>query len=275
MTQISTLTPEQHDTFRREGVLRLEGLLSAEPVRRAREAVLGRLQQLGLWKDGAWRLNDAPRPAWPDRGLRAKEIGNKHAALEALIEEPRLLAAVDALLDGRAFDRALYKRPQLLFSLPNAGAWTVPNGWHVDSPRLASGACPGVQLFTFLQPVEPRGGGTLVVAGSHRLLNEGRFIRAEEIRRRLRGEPFFRELYSDAPADAVERARLMDETVTLGDAALRLVELTGAPGDAWFVDMGVLHTGAPNARDVPRMMATHRFLRADLAAELADGFGWT
>ena len=61
----------------------------------------------------------------------------------------------------------------------------------------------------------------------------------------------------------------------MGDVALELVELAGSPGDAWFVDMRVLHAGAPNACARPRLMATHCFLRADGVAELADGHGWT
>ncbi|MDB5483601.1 MAG: hypothetical protein JWO83_4654 [Caulobacteraceae bacterium] len=163
----------------------------------------------------------------------------------------------------------------MLFSLPNAEEWIVPNEWHVDSPRLASGRGPDVQLFTFLDDIELRGGGALVVAGSHRLLNEGRFIKAKELRRLLRTEPFFRELYSETPAGAEARARLMEETGAAGDVALELEELAGSPGDAWFVDMRVLHTGAPNASARPSLMATHRFLRGDVVAELADGHGWT
>ena len=48
---------------------------------------------------GAWRLSNVPRPQWPATGLRpSKAIGNKHPDVEALLEEPALLA----LNDGRA-----------------------------------------------------------------------------------------------------------------------------------------------------------------------------
>src|SRR5207237_1936970 len=129
----------------------------------------------------------------------SKVVGNKQPELEALIEEPALCAAVDALLGGRPFDRSIHKRPQVLFTLPNADVWTLPPGWHTDSPRLASGQSPGVQLFAFLDHVEPRGGGTLVVAGSHRLMNEGRSITAKDLMARLRREPFYAALTSEAP----------------------------------------------------------------------------
>jgi hypothetical protein len=157
---------------------------------RAREHVQRRLAQLGLWKGGAWCLADAPRPQWPATGLKTSQVvGNKHPDVQALLDEPTLCMAVHTLLDGQSFDRTVYRQPQVLFTLPNSDSWTVPTQWHVDTPRLASGRRPGVPLFTFLDTVEARGGGTLVIAGSHRLLNEGRFIRMKELQHLLSREP--------------------------------------------------------------------------------------
>jgi hypothetical protein len=269
------ITPDQLDEFDRRGVLRLRGVICADRVRRAREYVQRRLALLGLWKDGAWCIGDNSRPKWPAAGLKAsKVIGNKHPDVEALLEEPALLAAVEALLGGDAFDRIVYPRPAVLFTLPNSDTWTVPTGWHVDTPRLASGRMPGVQLFTFLDTVEARGGGTLVVAGSHRLLNEGRFVRVNELRQLLCREAFFRNLYSEGQASVEDRARLLEQTSAVADVALEVVELTGSPGDAYLTDLRLLHTAAPNAADRPRMMATHRFVREDVMKEVAEGFGW-
>lgn len=276
MSGTSILTPDQLDEFDRRGVLRLRGLISADRVRRAREYVQRRLALLGIWKGGTWCLGDSPRPLWPATGLKtSKVIGNKHPDVEALLEDPGLLAAVEALLGGDAFDRVAYPRPSVLFTLPNSDTWTVPAGWHVDTPRLASGRQPGVQLFTFLDTVEPRGGGTLIVAGSHRLLNEGRFVRVNEIRQLLCREVFFRDLYSEGQASVEDRARLLEQTGAVADVALEVVELTGAPGDAYLTDLRLLHTAAPNATDRPRVMATHRFVRAGVMRELAEGFEWS
>jgi hypothetical protein len=122
--------------------------------------------------------------------------------------------------------------------------------------------------------VEPRGGGTLVVAGSHRLLNEGRFVRVNELRQLLCREAFFRNLYSEGQASVEDSARLLEKTSAMADVALEVVELTGSPGDAYLTDLRLLHTAAPNATDCPRMMATHRFVREDVMKELAEGFGW-
>ncbi|MFN9032995.1 MAG: hypothetical protein ACK5WU_04545, partial [Alphaproteobacteria bacterium] len=54
--------------------------------------------------------------------------------------------------------------------------------WHTDLPRDEAPDCPGVQAFTFLSPVAPGAGGTLVAAGSHRLLNAQGELRSKEIK---------------------------------------------------------------------------------------------
>lgn len=272
--QTSALKPKQLEEFERQGVVRLEGLLSADSLRAARDVVLRQLAKLGLWKDGAWRLDAVPRPQWPDHGLKtSKVIGNRHEALAALIADPALRAAVGSLLGGRAYAaRGSYKRPQVLFTLPNAKTWTLPDGWHADSPRLASNESAGVQLFTFLEPVEPRGGGTVVVAGSHRLMNEGRHIRPKDLVSRLRREVFFRDLTLARPSLGGQSAGLPAGAVD--GVPLQVMEITGEPRDAWLMDLRVLHASAPNAGDRPRVMLTHRYERADLLSEVAEAWGW-
>ncbi len=200
-------------------------------------------------------------------------ISNKHPDVTALLEEPALLALVETLLDGLEFDRTITQRPQILFTPPNSDTWTVSTGWHADLPRLASGRRPGVQVFLFLDAVQPRGGGTLVIAGSHRLLNDGRLIKVKGFRSLLCREAFFRELYLEGAAD-VDRAHLLGHTATVGNVELEVMELTGAAGDAYLLDPRVLHTGAPNATARPRIMATHRFISVDVVAELTQAIGW-
>ncbi|HLY78925.1 MAG TPA: phytanoyl-CoA dioxygenase family protein [Caulobacteraceae bacterium] len=273
MTQTTALTPEQHNEFSRRGVLRLEGLLSPASVSRARDFVLRRMEQLGLWKDGAWRLGGRPKPTYPDSGFKtSKVIGNRHPELEALAGEPALRAAVDALLGGRPFDRSLHPRPQLLFTLPNADSWLLPNQWHADCPRLPSQEMPGVQLFACLDHVGPRGGATLAVAGSHQLLNDGRHVGDKKLRQALSQDAFFRALWTAEPTPWASDQPLPHGSVD--GVALEVIELTGAPGDGYLLDLRTLHSGAPNAADRPRMMITDRFVRADLVGEIAALYGW-
>ncbi len=174
-----------------------------------------------------------------------------------------------AALSGGAVDKTVFGQPHFLFTLPNAPAWFVPpNIWHLDVPRLACSTQLGVQLFAFLDKVEPQGGGTLVVAGSHRLLNSGCFIRSKDVKRRLAREDFFRTLF--CPQE--DRASVLGVSGRVGDVEVEVVELTGTPGDAYLMDLGVLHAPSPNASERPRMMMTHRFVRVECAAELSK---WT
>lgn len=250
--------------------MRLEGLLPADRVQAARDAVLRPLQRLGLWRNDAWQLDAVPTPSLPDAGLKtSRVIGNRDPALAALVEAAAVTATVDQLLDGNPYEPpGPARRPQVLFTLPNVATWRVPaEGWHSDSPRLASGRSAGVQMFTFLDPVEPRGGGPLAVAGSHRLLNEGRSIRPAEFTRLLRRAPFFANLLSGS-ADPQQLAG------RVGEVPLSVVEMTGRPGDVWLMDLRVLHASAPNAGSRPRVMLTFRYERSDLLAEVAQAWGW-
>jgi ectoine hydroxylase-related dioxygenase (phytanoyl-CoA dioxygenase family) len=260
------------ETFRRDGMLRFDGLLSAEGVASAREVVLQRFEKLGRWREGAWHI--AEKPEWPSAGIKpARDIGHRHPEIEALATEPAVMALVSELTDGRTLDQTIHPGSQVLASLPNAGPWILPDSWHIDCPRLPSGRSPGVQIFTFLEPVEPRGGATLAMAGSHRLFDNGRAMKTKDIVRGLRGEPFFARL-------AADRFSLGDPGTPLpfgavGDVPLKVVELTGKPGDAWLVDLRVLHAGAPNAAEWPRIMVTRRFVSADLVPEISAAYGWT
>jgi hypothetical protein len=277
MTRPFSLSPEQREQFERDGVVLIEGLFDAGDVKRAREAVIRRLANVGVTQGGGWRLDGSKiLERWPSFGLSqplpASAIGGqlgRAGELEALGEAPVLLAAAEALLGGPV-DRRGQQRLRVLLNLPDPAAWTMPTGWHADSPRLSSGRAIGVQLFGFLDVVGPGGGGTFVVTGSHRLLNNGRFMTVTEVRDRFQRHPFFKRFDAEAPVGAEDRATMLSETHRDGDVELKVLELTGEPGDAYFTDLRLAHTGRPNGSDHPRMMITRPFNRADLVREVVE-----
>lgn len=263
------LTADQQTEFELSGVLKVKSLLSAPVISRARASVLSRFEALGFSRDGQWQLEDMPRSNWPDKGYSAKAIGNKIADVERLLDQPGVKSVVNDILDHADLDTEFFKRPQILVTLPNAGEWFMPHdGWHVDIPRLASGRRAGVQMFILLDEVKPQGGGTLVVAGSHQLLNNDVFVRSRDVTKLLRQEPFFHKLMSAPDSNAGGLAVTDNSVQSTQTADLEIVELTGSPGDAYCMDMRAIHSGAPNMSGQPRMMATHRFLRADVASEI-------
>jgi hypothetical protein len=266
-----TLSPEQLDTFARDGVLHLPGILSSERLAAARAQVLAPLERLDLWKHGAWAPAAEPRPVWPQKGLKARDaVGHKHPAVAALLQEPALAAAIDQLLGGREHDTTMHPRPQVLFTQPLAPVWNEPPGWHSDAPRLPSGESLGVQLFGCLDRVAPGGGGTLLAVGSHRLFDEGRGLHGPPLTRRVRSTALFQlhlDLWSDpgAPLPAA----------VIDGWPVRIIEAIGEPGDVWLTDMRLFHAGVPNFADTPRLMVTHRYQRKDLLAEAQAVYGWT
>ena len=114
-----------------------------------------------------------------------------------------------------------------------------------------------MQVFAILDDVEPEGGATLAVTGSHQLLNDDGRISSSDLRKRLKREPYFAELMSSKPTD---RTRLMREPGHIGDVEVSVVEMTGEAGDVYFMDLRMLHNIAPNARSKPRLMLTQRYV---------------
>ncbi len=244
----------QLDAFRKQGVIRLRGLLPVEKIARAREAVFHRMQDAGIWKNGKWKIGHL-REAPINEGAKFARRLKGCVEFNELVNE-QVPHVVGRLLDGQPTFCGM-DVPQPLFTLPNADSWQVPHAaWHLDVPRLQQCGIPGVQIFTFLDTVSPTGGGTLVVAGSHRLPNGSDRISSKDVRRKLKNEPYFRDLMSKGVG---ERNRFIREAGYCGDVELQVVELCGEPGDVYFIDLRVLHTASPNATEVPRIMLTRRY----------------
>jgi ectoine hydroxylase-related dioxygenase (phytanoyl-CoA dioxygenase family) len=79
-----------------------------------------------------------------------------------------------------------------------------------------------------------------------------------------RSEPWFRELWSSGES-ADREERLMRKTTEIGGVSVRVVELTGEPGDVALMHPWMLHAPAPNGSSNPRIMITHRIPTAGLA----------
>jgi hypothetical protein len=85
-------------------------------------------------------------------------------------------------------------------------------GWHVDSHQWSAGEIPGLVAFTFLDEVLPRGGGTLVMPGSHRITwqlcqQAGGFLRTGDMKSALTGRyTWFADLWREPITEVRFRA---------------------------------------------------------------------
>lgn len=255
-TNTYMFTPSERENFAVRGLIKRRNFLVPEKLANARQVIFQQLEQAGIWCNGRWSLDQsAPsteltagmellKPLWRQPAMIALASGETAAAASALVDE-RPVYPMD-------------RHPALLFTLPNATTWTLPHKhWHLDMPRLPAGGVPGVQIFALLETVEPGGGGTLAVTGSHRLLNEGVRISSADLRKRLNEERYFAELMANQTDD---RLRFMREVGHVGDVELQVAEMVGEAGDVYFMDLRMLHTISPNTRQIPRIMLTQRYL---------------
>ncbi len=250
------LTSADRSTFQKHGLIRCEGFLPMHKVAAAQAAIWQWFSQMGVRQDETWLLETSEPLALAHLGKQVTNAFKRHQVLIDLVAD-EIPQVVSALLDGRA-TWPMTDYPQLLFTWPNATSWMLPhNVWHLDLPRLPERGIPGVQIFTFLDRVVPGGGGTLVVAGSHHLLNEGKPISSQQLKRRLKQEPYFRKLMTEAGDD---RHRFLEQPGRAGNVELQVVELYGERGDVYFMDLRLLHTVSPNATATPRIMLTQRYL---------------
>ena len=94
-----------------------------------------------------------------------------HAAFQA-VGSARLLGAIGAVLETRAWETP--RRWGAIFvAFPTAREWGVPaGGWHIDANYRSRLWPPGgVQTHALFGDIAPRGGGSLILSGSHRLIH--------------------------------------------------------------------------------------------------------
>jgi hypothetical protein len=127
---------------------------------------------------------------------------------------------------------------------------------HLDRPRA-------LFVVSFVGSVAPQGGGTLILSGSPRLLiQQERQIPASQrhgsvtaLRERFhRSDPWLMALTEQTPSPPDRIAAFMDRETIVDGVPLRVVELTGEPGDMVFCHPLMVHCTAHNRGTWPRFM---------------------
>lgn len=183
-------------------------------------------------------------------GLRRVE---ERPAWSVLHSNPHVVRALDEILGAGCWEQPTNR--QILLTFPTPPPWSMPSGWHVDfACEQPTWPVPAVKLFTLLDRVEPGGGGTVVLLGSHRLVEqmakgEGAPPDAERVHALLDSHPHLRRLRNGSGD-----RELLDEEVVVRGVPLRPVELSGDAGDTFVTHIHVFHAPAPNVGDRPRQM---------------------
>ena len=244
------LTAEQWSQWDRDGIIKLENVFPKEDAVAMRGV---------FWREMANRY-DVQRddPSTWDRhrpdGLKSTK---KSRAFDPIFG-PVLRAALDDLFGGGRWQEPKHMG-QVLATMPNAVEWRVPYKlWHSDfGPEGALQRLSAVKWWTFFDVVEPGQGGTPQLAGGHKVF--ARFLetlgdREYKLARDtfLKSHPWLRGLSTD-DGDPCRNERLMAET-DIDGLPVRVIELTGQPGDVFITHPWVFHSIAVNARSTPRLM---------------------
>ena len=251
--------PARRQAFETDGIVRVPAVLGGDELRAMRDHVAA------IVAAGALELVDLVGARRPGPGTEAIlwDIGRAPAFAPLA---PALARAVDDV-----FGPGVWAPIDGGLAAPNlpghAAPWTVPHAaWHVDEPTVAGQVAGWALLgFVFLDTVEPGGGATVAIAGSHRRLaivaaeraaaGAATVLTTDDALAELRREPWFAALLTvGEPAD--RRRRFMAEPYVSAGIPLRVVELTGEPGDVVLMDPRCLHTISANAS--PRARLTMR-----------------
>ena len=223
-----------------------------------------------VW-DALGRRYDVRRDA-PDT-WHAERITGTHdlpkSATFGQIASPAVREALDDLL-GRGNWQPPERWGSLLVAFPESREpWDVPRqSWHLDYPARSLQGVFLVRLFICLAKLSAGGGGTVFVQGSHRLVEklprtEGveRMRSADARNALIRTCPWVKELCSKDKTDGRVQ-RFTEHSEVFDGAELRVVEMTGEPGDVLMTHPLLLHAPAKNCASAPRIVLSSTVYRS-------------
>lgn len=265
------LTTEQIELFMDKGYVQIKGAFPRELALKAQSFLWGKLEE----KTGILRSDPS---TWREPMVNLRE-NYRNAAFDGCNTERFANAVEDLTGENRTIHRFVAGEtdPDLLpgwgwwpvnFSMGSGTPWTVPtSGWHwdgihfrhfVDSPEQ------GLLCLCLFSDIGPRGGGTLVVEGSHRPV--ARFLSrhpegvelGEGIREFFIEHPYFSNLTgrtSETMSTEERVASFMDRPYSDGDGTqLRVVETTGEAGDVILCHPFLIHAASSNHSSSVRFM---------------------
>jgi ectoine hydroxylase-related dioxygenase (phytanoyl-CoA dioxygenase family) len=233
--------------FADRGVVRLDGAFAPETAARIREVVQG-------YAEG--------RPGVSWKGLK------RHRIFDVAFRNRTVTGALDVIF-GIGGWRPPKSGAQILVTPPEAGPWVLPDGWHMDCGfEQATWPVFAVKLFAFFGEVGPYGGGTMLLPGSHRLVERYRStFDTPPGGGKVNWHPFLRrhpplgDLLRGASQPGGGRA-MVGARYDIDGIPVDVIELTGSPGDVVITHLHVFHTASPNTGSEPLQMLGKAVLAA-------------
>jgi hypothetical protein len=255
------LSSVQRQRFFDQGMFRLPRAFSELEAQRMVEDIWQLLEE----RSGVRRGDPS---TWTERQPTGFQSLTHKSAFHA-IASPIVTEALDDLLGvGAWVSPKAWGAPLITFP-EQRRAWDIPvNQWHLDFPARGNpNEFPGIRVLAFIARVETKGGGTVVAAGSHRLVEELIASRLAQgghsanVRDALAAShAWFRALWSEA-AEPNRVHRFLAAGEYIGGVHVCVEELTGMPGDVTLMHPWTFHAPAPNCSRSPRMMVSHSVYR--------------
>lgn len=250
--------------FRELGVVRLDGAFTEEQAAGIRELVwrhIGQRSKVSLASPDSWG-----RAAAGSFGLKALQGRPEFAPV---VDNEAVHAALDVLFEPDGWSAPKRPSAKVLLTFPEHAPWRMPRGWHIDF-GLEQPTWPtfAVKVFAFFDLVEPAGGGTLLLEGSHRVVERFAQGRHEDLstpaahNELMHCDPWIEQLALGGSARH-PRQELVGQWNDVLGVPVRVLELTGNPGDVVLAHMHVMHSPSPNAGTRPRQMLGLEITRQD------------
>ena len=256
---MKVLTDSQIESFHTKGYIKIPGLLGKDAALKIQGEIWAELyEEFGIKKED--------RKSWvtPPHSPRKAKVSQTN---KDLIND-KFRASISTLLGSSD-----WKEPTswggFLVNFPEnePKEWDLSNKlWHWDYELFRTPELGGLLIFSFYSEVLPRGGGTLIVSGSHRALrqfNEEITPRQKEMKHGqhrkyfMKKHPYFRKLTDPALRGTDHIDWFMNSENIVQGIPLQVLELTGRPGDVVFCHPRLIHAPAGiNLGQYPRIMRT-------------------
>lgn len=299
----SVLSSEQIEQFITRGWTKVPEAFPREVATACREFLWGKLRERGVLQDGP--------STWTEPIVFIAENYDT-PPFEACASARLDGAFTDIVGDGRWYAQGKtgwWGYWPVNFAIGADQPWDVPaDEWHIDTPDGATfitAPNQGSLAICLFSSLGARGGGTLVCEGSHRVAlrymrDHPGLTQAQFNRQCMESHPYLRALggldgdaapgtdtgnargadatqfrrIHDEPAARTGRVRrFMDETfVDEMGTELRVVEVTGEPGDVFLAHPYLFHSPSFNHSGRPRFMCNRKTpLFEPLNLDRADG----
>jgi ectoine hydroxylase-related dioxygenase (phytanoyl-CoA dioxygenase family) len=256
------LSVTQRQRFFDRGTIRLRGAFSEPEAAHIVDRIWQQLEE-----KSALRRHD--RSTWTERQQTGFQSLTQTNTFNS-IASPAVIDALNDLLGVGEWNYTKAWGAPLITFPENERAWDVQKKqWHLDFPaRGKADGFPGIRVLAFVAPVESNGGGTVVLSGSHRLVErlmaagQTRHGHSATVRAVLAAShPWLRALWSEAGDQLNRIHRFVVTGECIDGIDVRVEQLTGATGDVTLMHPWAFHAPAPNCSRRPRLMIGHSVYR--------------